>query len=279
MFTKHLSEVDALEGEIRCFYNFVGVGIESITYKDMEGRIDRWIENKSGRSHHIACLNAFCVALSLFDSKLRNIYNRSDIAGPDGVPFVRWIRWVTNSPCDRLDAPDIALYLAERSKEKGYTFYLYGGAPDVLERMQVYLRDRFPHINILGAYSPPFRELTAEEDDVICDEISRLQPDIVLVGLGTPKQDYWIDAHLERIRGAVIVASGATFDFFGGRIKLAPNWIRESGFEWLYRLISKDFLRLWKRYTYYNYVFVSRFLLQLTGLRKFPLKRSLRESG
>lgn len=273
MFSKLVLEQTGPDGLQRSFFNFTGIGIEALTYKDMENRIDQWISNKAGRSHHVACLNAFCVALSLLNSGLRDIYNRSDIAGPDGMPFVRWIRWTMKRPCDRFAAPDIALHLAECSKEKGYTFYLYGGAPDVLERMQEYLKNKFPHISILGAQSPPFRNLTAEEDKNVCDEINGLQPDIILVGLGTPKQDYWIDEHLDRLKGSVIVASGATFDFFGGRIRMAPPWIRDSGFEWLYRFLSKDFKRLWKRYTYYNLLFVSQFFLQIIGVRKHKIDR------
>jgi N-acetylglucosaminyldiphosphoundecaprenol N-acetyl-beta-D-mannosaminyltransferase len=90
-----------------------------------------------------------------------------------------------------------------------------------------------------------------------------LRPDIVLVGLGTPKQDYWIADHIYKIRGAVLVASGATFDFFGGRVRMAPRFVQRSGFEWLYRLLSRDFRRLWRRYTLSNAVFMSHFLLQV----------------
>jgi N-acetylglucosaminyldiphosphoundecaprenol N-acetyl-beta-D-mannosaminyltransferase len=279
IFSRLITEETGPDGFRRRLFNFTGVGIEAITYKDMEERIDHWLVDKSVRSHHLACLNAYCVALAMFNGKLRRIYNSADIAGPDGMPFVRWIRRAMNTPSDRFAAPDIALYLAERSKSTGWTFYLYGGAPDVLKSMQQYLEKRFPHIRILGAHSPPFRELTPEEEQRACDEINRLKPDIILVGLGTPKQDYWIDAHLERIRGAVIVASGATFDFFGGRIKMAPPWIRESGFEWLYRLFSRDFRRLLKRYTYYNLLFVFRFLTQIAGLREFPIERFYRNPG
>lgn len=276
MFSRFVSEAMGPDGFCRRFFNFTGVGIEAITYEEMDARIDHWLKDKSSRSHHIACLNAFCVSLAMLNSRLRGIYNRADISGPDGIPFVRWVRRVMAVPCDRFAAPDIALHLAERSRDTGYTFYLYGGAPEVLDKMREYLQERFPHIQIVGAMSPPFRELTSEEDQAVCDEINSLSPDIILVGLGTPKQDYWIDEHLERVRGAVIVASGATFDFFGGRIKMAPTWIRESGFEWLYRLFSRDFGRLWKRYTYYNFLFVSRFLMQLFGLRNFPADRSFR---
>lgn len=274
IFSRLIFSMTGTDGFERRYFNFTGIAIESLSYDEMISRIDTWLKNKEGRSHHIACLNAYCVALSMEDERLSKIYNSSDIAGPDGMPFVRWLRTMIQSRCDRFCAPDIALYLAEKSKEKGYSFYLYGGSPTVLENMQAFLKEKFPHINIAGSMSPPFRALTQEEEDDICGEINRLKPDIVLVGLGTPKQDYWIEEHIEKIRGAVFVASGATFDFFGGRINMAPHWIRISGFEWLYRLLGKDFKRLWKRYTYYNYVFLSRFVLQLTGIATMPIKRT-----
>lgn len=277
MLNRHVSSIKDENNVNKNYYNFADVGIEALTYKDMIQRIDRWIENKKGRSHHIACINAYCAALAIGNSRLREIYNKSDIAGPDGMPFVKWIRYVMKKECDRFAAPDIALYLAGKSEEKGYSFFLYGGAPEVLPKMESYLTKKFPHINIVGSYSPPFRPLTDSEDLSICEEINRLKPDIILVGLGTPKQDYWIDEHIEKIRGSVFVASGATFDFFGGRIKMAPDWIRNSGFEWFYRLFSKDFLRLWKRYTYYNLVFLKEFVLQLLGFRHSLLEHEERK--
>ena len=109
------------------------------------------------------------------------------------------------------------------------------------------------------------RFYTADEDQAICDMINAASPDILWVGLGSPKQDVWISEHRETIRGTIMVASGATFDFFSGQIKQAPRWIRDSGFEWLYRL-TKDFRRLWIRYTVYNVVFLIMFGLQLIGL-------------
>jgi N-acetylglucosaminyldiphosphoundecaprenol N-acetyl-beta-D-mannosaminyltransferase len=264
-FRRHVVNRVEDTGIKKSYYNFAGVGIEALTYEEMIDRVDRWLENKEGRSHHIACINAYCVALAIGNSRLRKIYNQSDLAGADGMPFVKWIKRAMKAECDRFAAPDIAHYLAEKSESKKYSFYLYGGAPEVLPKMAKYLKEKYPHINIVGSYSPPFRPLTEIEDSRICDEINRLRPDIVLVGLGTPKQDYWIDEHVEKIRGSVFIASGATFDFFGGRIKMAPAWIRKSGFEWAYRLLSKDFLRLWRRYTIMNMIFLWSFLLQLLG--------------
>lgn len=251
--------------------NFLGVGINPVTYEKLFTLIDKWSSDKTDRSYHIACINAYNIALSLKNERLRTIYNAADIVGADGMPFVRWIRRVNKKACDRIAAPDTILALAEHAKVRNYTFYLYGGAPDVCVNMKAFLEQRFPHIRIVGHYSPPFRELTAEEDQACVDEINRLAPDIVCVGLGTPKQDYWIADHLYKIRGAVLIASGATFDFFGGRVKMAPKIIRQSGFEWLYRLLGKDFKRLWKRYTIMYAIFIFNFSLQKTGLAKYPL--------
>jgi N-acetylglucosaminyldiphosphoundecaprenol N-acetyl-beta-D-mannosaminyltransferase len=256
---------------------FLDVGIDVLTYQDMFVQVETWLKDKSSRSHHIACNNAYNVTLARTDTRLRDIYNTADISGPDGMPFVRWIRAFHKRPCDRFCAPDVVAQLAERARENGYTFYLYGGSPEVLQRMTGYMRERFPHIFIVGSYSPPFRPLTVDEDDTIVKEMNRLRPDILLVGLGTPKQDYWIDDHLGRVRGSVMIASGATFDFFGGRIRMAPSWIQKSGFEWLFRLFSKDFKRLWKRYTIMNLVFVWSFFWQILGVRRTRAVRRYRQ--
>jgi N-acetylglucosaminyldiphosphoundecaprenol N-acetyl-beta-D-mannosaminyltransferase len=247
--------------------NFLGIGLDAITYPGLFEAVNFWIADKRSRSHHIACINAYCVALSLTNPRLARIYNGADLAGPDGIPFVKWIQRTLKVRCDRIAAPDTILELARHSEAAGYTFYLFGGQPDVVGNMKSFLERRFPFIRIVGHFSPPFRELTTEEDEAICAEINRLQPDIVCVGLGTPKQDYWIDEHIYKIRGSVLIASGATFDFFGGRVAMAPEIIRRSGFEWLYRLFSKDFLRLWRRYTIYHGVFVWNFILQVLSIR------------
>jgi len=258
------------------YVNFVGIGVDAITYDKLFTKVDDWIADKTSRSHHIACVNAYNVALSVKNKELYRIYNNADITGADGIPFVKWINKIEKMDCDRIAAPDTILMLAEHAKVKNYTFYLYGGAPDVCVKMKEFLEEKFPHINIIGHMSPPFRKLTAEEDEKIINEINALQPDIICVGLGTPKQDYWIDENIEKIRGSVLIASGATFDFFGGRVKMAPDFIRKSGFEWMYRLFGKDFKRLWKRYIIMYSVFIATFLLQQTGIVKYAVVKDLR---
>lgn len=270
-------EIEPDKVKARGVSDFLGIKLDAVTYNEVFDLIDVWTADKESRSHHIACINAFCVALAQEDSRLRRIYNGADIAGPDGIPFVRWIRFFTPWKCDRIAAPDTILALAAEAKNRGYTFYLYGGDPAMAVGMKEFLERRFPHIKIIGSKSPPFRPLTEEEDEEVCKEINALQPDIVCVGLGTPKQDYWIEDHLYRIRGSVLIASGATFDFFGGRVAFAPEWVRNSGFEWVHRLLGKDFKRLWRRYIIYNAKFCLLLALQLTRLRSVPGQRWVRE--
>lgn len=257
--------------------SFLGVYLDALTYPELIRLVDIWRRDKGGRSHHIACINAHCAVLASTDRHLARIYNSADIVGPDGMPMLRWIRRFRRLPCDRMAAPDITLVLAGAAAQHGFSLYLYGGAPDVLMAMKAFLERRYPGLRIVGHCSPPFRALTPEEDEAICRDINALAPDIVLVGLGTPKQDFWIDEHLHRIRGAVLIASGATFDFFGGRVPMAPEWIRRSGFEWLYRLLGRDFRRLWRRYTVGNVQFCWRFLLQISGVLIVPGERQSRD--
>jgi len=251
------------------YYNFIGIDVEALIYQDLFDKVDLWIEDKSRRSHHVAIINAFCAAMTLKDAKLKRIYREADLIGPDGRPFVYWLRFFLKSPCDQFDASSIVAELAEKSKETQYSFYLYGGAPEVVVKMKARLEQLYPHIRIVGHHSPPFRILSPDEDRVICDEINRLKPDIVCIGLGTPKQDYWIYDHKEKIRGSVFIPCGAIFDFLGGRVKRAPEILTRAGFEWLYRLCSKDFKRLWRRYTFMNMLFLWNLFLQIIKVKKF----------
>jgi N-acetylglucosaminyldiphosphoundecaprenol N-acetyl-beta-D-mannosaminyltransferase len=247
-----------------------------MTYDHFFKKVDSWISSKDSRSHHIAVINAYCVMQAYLNKDIDQIYSQADIIAPDGLPFARWMEKVDNLVCDQFDANSILHNLALHSQKTGYTFYLYGGHEDVLVAMRKNLLKMYPNIKIVGAYSPPFRALTEDEDRKICDEINAVKPDIIFVGLGTPKQDYWIDQHLNLIKGAVFIPSGAIFDFIGGRIKRAPEWVSQSGFEWLYRLLSKDFFRLWYRYTVLNIRFIWNFVMQIAEIKKFRPRRQIR---
>lgn len=249
-------------------YNFIGTDIDVITYGELFNHCDTWLQDRQQRSHHVACTNVNCAVESYLDPEIAKLFGKADISGADSMPFVYWIKLMTGKDCDRLYAPDIILKLCERSMQQHYRLYLYGGAEGVPEKMQLFLETKFPGIKIVGAYSPPFRSLSPEEDRAVCDRINQTKPDFIIVGLGSPKQDKWIQAHLDSIPGTIMISSGAAFDFFGGTIRQAPIWIQKSGFEWLFRLFQ-DPKRLGKRYTLYNIIFLWNFGLQVLGIKKF----------
>ena len=246
----------------------LGINIQCLSYEDMYPIFDEWLTDKNSHSHALAVINVHICVSALYDKKLRDMYNRADLTGSDGKPFLFWARTFHNKESDRFYAPDLMHQVSSKSKEKGYTFFLYGGYPGANDKIEAYLEERYEGVNIVGKYTPPFRPLTDQEDQEFCDLVNSLQPDFIWVGLGSPKQDVWIEDHLEKIRGCIMMPSGATFDFFSGRIRQAPKWIRESGFEWFFRL-TQDFRRLWKRYTVYNIVFLFFFALQLLRIISF----------
>ena len=248
--------------------NILGIAMDVLSYKEMYDKFDQWLSDKSTRSHSLALINVNCCVSALFDENLRKLYNSADIIGIDSMPFLHWAHAFYSKDAERFYAPDLMHEISSKVEQKGYTYFLFGGFPGAPEKIEQYLKDRYKNINVVGKFSPPFKQLSEEEDQAICEMINSAKPDILWVGLGSPKQDKWISEHREKIKGSIMIASGATFDFFAGTVKQAPKWIRNIGFEWLFRL-TQDFRRLWVRYTVYNIVFVTVFLLQLLGIVKF----------
>jgi len=239
-----------------------------LSYDEMFPLFDHWLSNKKATSHSLAVINVHICVTALNNKSLRDIYNSVDLAGIDSKPFLFWARAFYKRNSDRFYAPDLMLQVCGREGGKSYRHFLYGGYPGAPERIEGYLRNRFPQLEVVGKYSPPFRDLDQEEEQAICEMINDSAPDFVWVGLGSPKQDIWIHRQRQRLRGCILIPSGATFDFFSGRIRQAPKWIREAGFEWLYRL-TQDFQRLWIRYTVYNVAFVLVFIFQLIKVISF----------
>jgi len=202
--------------------------------------------------------------------ELRKIVNQSGLATPDGMPLVWLNHYHGYKTSTRVYGPDLMLALCEYSEARGYRHYLYGGAEGVAQKLRGVLSHRFPLLQITGTYSPPFREIGYQEEPDVIDTINAANPDIIWVGLGTPKQDFWVARHRPLLKAPVIVAVGAAFDFFTGRVSQAPALLQRCGLEWLFRLL-KEPRRLAHRYLVYNPLFVIYTLMQLTGLRRFPI--------
>jgi len=154
----------------------------------------------------------------------------------------------------RYNGPILQLDCSEYGEARGWRHFFYGGKEGVADLMATKLKDRFPQLNVVGTYCPPFRDLSVEEDDDVVAMINATQPDIVWVGLGLIKQEAWVAKHLNRINAPWMVGVGAAFDYHSGAVPWAPKWIRALGLEWLFRLIIQPKLRA-KRY-WWSLIFV-----------------------
>jgi len=192
------------------------------------------------------------------------------MTAPDGMPLVWLSRLHGQKHVSRVYGPDLMLAVCEASVDRGYTHYFYGGAEGVTEALAHRLVSRFPGLQVVGTYSPPFRPLFPDEDEAIVQLVNEANPDIVWIGLSTPKQEYWMAEHVGRLEAPVMVGVGAAFDFHSGRKKQAPRWMQRSGLEWLFRLLTEP-RRLWKRYLINNPLFLWLVALQLLGLRRYSL--------
>jgi N-acetylglucosaminyldiphosphoundecaprenol N-acetyl-beta-D-mannosaminyltransferase len=248
----------------------LGLDLHCISYAEMFCKFDAWIADRS-RAHSVATINVNCCVSGLLNSKIRKTYQLADLLGIDSMPFLYLARALKNRASDRLYAPDMMLEAAREAPGRGYRFFLYGGAPGSPEAMCAHLKRISPELTISGTCSPPFRDLTLEEDNEISKTIRDSGANIVWIGLGSPKQDIWIAQHRSKLPGCVLIASGATFEFFSGRTRQAPRWVQKAGFEWLFRL-SQDPIRLWKRYTVYNVLFACALMLELSGLLRLSDK-------
>jgi N-acetylglucosaminyldiphosphoundecaprenol N-acetyl-beta-D-mannosaminyltransferase len=204
-----------------------------------------WIRNRNAQ--YICVRDVHGLMRAQDDEALMDIHHGAGLITPDGMPLVWLSKLRGYKGAGRVCGADLVAALTDASQAIGGRHYFYGGKPGVAERMAEVLKERYPGIVIAGCSTPPFRALVEEEDREATEMIAATKPDIVWVGLSTPKQEYWMRDHVGRVPGATLIGVGAAFDFYTGEVKRAPRWMRESGLEWLHRLLSEP-RRLWQRY-------------------------------
>ena len=216
-------------------------------------RISGWIERRERR--YVCVRDVHGIALGLRDPELRRINNESGLTTPDGMPTVWCGRYAGAHWMRRVYGPDLMLAVLEVAARRGWTSYLYGGSPESLDALEARLLERFPGLRIVGTWSPPFRELTPDEEVEVVGRINDAAPDLVWVGLSTPKQERWMHRHRDALQAPVLLGVGAAFDFHAGTKRQAPRWMQRNGLEWFFRLCTEP-RRLWRRYLVGNTAFV-----------------------
>ncbi len=235
----------------------LGVPVSAVDMEGAVAEVTRWIE--SGERHYVCVTGVHGVMESQRDPELKRIHAAAGLVTPDGMPMVWCAHRAGASHVERVYGPDLMLAVLDKAARHGWRSYFYGGAEGVPEKLAARLVKRFPGLQVVGTYSPPFRPLTDEEAGAVVARIEEARPDLVWVGLSTPKQERWMAAFRDRLSAPALFGVGAAFDIHAGLLPQAPRWMQRSGLEWLYRLYREP-RRLWRRYLRNNPAFVAAIL-------------------
>lgn len=230
----------------------LGVNIDCVNMDTTLMFIDEELNNLRGK--YICVSNVHTTVMSYDNEEYKQIQNNAIMALPDGKPLSIIGKIRGSKDIERVTGPDLMEEIFKISSKKNYSHFFYGSTKETLEKLKQELYKKYPSINVCGVYSPPFRELSSKENDEIIENINKLNPDFVWVGLGAPKQEVWMSKNSKKIN-SLMIGVGAGFDYHAKNIKRAPRIMQNLGLEWLYRL-KQDPKRLWKRYMFTNFKFI-----------------------
>lgn len=225
-------------------YRILGVPVSILDMTRAIDAIDRAIVERRGG--YVCVRDAHGVMAAQQDAHFLDVHESAFLVVPDGMPLV-WFGRLYGNEMSRVCGPDLMLALCEHGAARGHRHYFFGGTEDALERLKPALQRMFPRLQMVGMESPPFKPVTTEPDKQAVARIAAADPDIVWVGLGSPKQEYWMKANAPLLPNAILIGVGAAFNFHAGTVRRAPVWMQRSGFEWLYRLMQEP-RRTWRRY-------------------------------
>jgi N-acetylglucosaminyldiphosphoundecaprenol N-acetyl-beta-D-mannosaminyltransferase len=236
--------------------------VDATSYDHASRRVLGWA--REGRSAYVCLANVHMTMEAVDAPEFGRLVNGADLVCPDGKPLVWALQALGVKTASHVRGADLVPHIISRAAREGVPIGLYGGTPESLDALVRTLEERFPGVRIACRISPPFRSLSAEEDEAYVREISASGARILFVGLGCPKQERWMHDHRGRIP-AVMVGVGAAFDFHAGRVRQAPRWMQAAGLEWAHRF-AREPRRLWRRYLKHNPRFVAMFASQALGL-------------
>lgn len=245
-------------------FRVLGVRVHAVQIPGVIALMEGWIR-RCEMGNYVAVTGMHGIMEAQRSGAFKSILNRASLVVTDGMPLVWLGRWNHMTMRRRVYGPELMETFC-RATGGTYRHFFYGGAEGVAEQLGETLRRRFG-IQVAGTYCPPFRKLSEQEEKEVILKIREAAPDVLWVGLSTPKQECWMAEHQGRIPVPVMVGVGAAFDFHTGRTRQAPVWMREHGLEWLFRLLSEP-RRLWRRYLIYGPQFVWAVALELSGIRK-----------
>jgi len=248
-------------GEIRV--PVVGLGISLLTLESATDRVVRWAQERTGR--YVCAANVHMVMEAHDKPAFRDVVRGADLVLPDGMPLVFAQRLLGHAAASRARGVEITERLLDRAASGGIPVAFYGGTPATQDRLIAAAQARFPGLRVAVAISPPFRPATPEEDAADVRLLIDSGARIVFVGIGCPKQEQWMAAHVGRLP-CVLLGVGQAFDLLAGVVQEAPRWMHGLGLSWLHRLAQEP-RRLFWRYAKHNPRFLAFLLLQVVRRR------------
>ncbi|MDD9936239.1 MAG: WecB/TagA/CpsF family glycosyltransferase [Myxococcales bacterium] len=255
--------------------DILGVGVSMTDYAE----VVRCVLDaaRAGRRLLLTAADVHVIIQARRDPAYAAALNTFDIVTPDGQP-VRWgLGWTRQAHLDdRVYGPTLMLHVCEGAAREGVPIFLYGSKQETLDRLEVALTERFETLQVAGKRAGRFRPLTPEEQAHDAAEIAASGAAITFVGMGCPRQEWWVFHMRERLQ-MPLMAVGAAFDFHAGLVQQAPPWMQDRGLEWLFRL-TREPGRLWRRYLVLNPQYLPQIAAQAAGLRRFPHHTDLSEA-
>ena len=241
----------------------LGMRVDATSYRQAAETILALAEPGAGG---ITCVATVHMVMEAHDSEsFRKLVNAAELVTPDGVPLVWMLRALGLPQAQRVYGPDLTPVVCAEAAARGVPVGFYGASAEAIDALVQSLTQRFPQLEVVFAHSPPYRSLSAEEDESVSEAIRDSGARVLFVGIGCPKQERWMAAHRERL-DCSMVGVGAAFDFLAGHKAVAPAWLQRAGLEWLFRL-SQEPRRLWGRYARHNPRFMALAARQLAGRR------------
>jgi N-acetylglucosaminyldiphosphoundecaprenol N-acetyl-beta-D-mannosaminyltransferase len=231
-----------------------GFDIDVIRMRDAVQRILSWCQEDAFSCRCVVTPNVDHAVMLQHHAELRQAYERADLILADGFPLIVASRLLARPLPERVAGSELVPRLFAAA-HRPLSVFLLGAAEGVAERAARIIEDRSEHVQVVGTHSPPLGfEHDAEENERIILRVADASPDLLIVGLGAPKQELWVDRHRERLRAKVALCAGATIDFIAGEKAQAPVWMRRTGLEWVHRMLSEP-RRLTKRYARDAWIF------------------------
>ena len=246
-------------------YFVLGVPVSAVQIPDVIWHMEGWIRDRNA-GNYIAVTGMHGVMEAQQNRTFKEILTHASLVVPDGMPLVWMGRWQRFAMRRRVYGPELLETFCRQTGGR-YRHFFAGGAPGIAEHLGHALTQK-SGIQVAGTFCPPFRHLTSQEEQRLLATVRAASPDVVWIGLSTPKQESWMAEYRHRLGVPVLVGVGAAFDFCTGNTKQAPVWVREYGFEWFFRLGSEP-RRLWRRYLLNGPRFVWNVGLEISGLKKF----------